>query len=64
MGLYGISVDLARAVISALWAEWYGVRHLGAIRALVAAMMVMASAASPDLFGWMIDIRITMDAKL
>ena len=64
MVLYGVSVGLARVVISALWAEWYGVRHLGAIRALVAAMMVMASAASPVLFGWLIDVGITMDAIL
>lgn len=64
MVLYGVSVGLARVVISALWAEWYGVRHLGAIRALVAAMMVMASAASPVLFGGLIDVGITMDAIL
>ena len=64
MVLYGISIGITRVVISALWAEWYGVRHLGAIRALVAAMMVMASAASPVLFGWMIDRGITMNAVL
>jgi MFS family permease len=64
MVLYGISIGVSRVVISALWAEWYGVRHLGAIRALVAAMMVMASAASPVLFGWMIDRGITMNVIL
>jgi MFS family permease len=64
MVLYGISVGMSRVVLGALWAEWYGVRHLGAIRALVAALMVMASAASPVLFGWMIDLGITMDAIL
>jgi len=64
MVLYGISIGVTRVVISALWAEWYGVRHLGAIRALVAAMMVMASAASPVLFGWMIDRGITINAIL
>ena len=64
MVLNGISIGMTRVVISALWAEWYGVRHLGAIRALVAAMMVMASAASPVLFGWMIDRGITMNAIL
>lgn len=64
MVLYGVSVGMSRVVLGALWAEWYGVRHLGAIRALVAALMVMASAASPVLFGWMIDLGITMDAIL
>jgi MFS family permease len=60
----GVSVGMSRVVVGAVWAEWYGVRHLGAIRALVAALMVMASAASPVLFGWMIDRGITMDAIL
>jgi MFS family permease len=60
----GISVGMSRVVLGALWAEWYGVRHLGAIRALVAAQMVMASAASPVLFGWMLDNGISMDAIL
>jgi MFS family permease len=64
MVLYGLSIGMSRVVISALWAEWYGVRHLGAIRALVAAMMVMASAASPVLFGWMIDRGISMNTIL
>ena len=61
MVLNGISFGMSRVVISAVWAEWYGVRHLGAIRALVTAMMVMAGAASPVLFGWMIDRGITMN---
>ncbi len=64
MLLYGVSVGMSRVVLGALWAEWYGVRHLGAIRALVAALMVIASAASPVLFGWMIDMGVTMDAIL
>ena len=58
----GISGGMSRVVLGALWAEWYGVRHLGAIRSLVAAAMVMASAASPVLFGWLIDIGVTFDA--
>jgi sugar phosphate permease len=60
----GVSFGMSRVVLGALWAEWYGVRHLGAIRALVAALMVIASAASPVLFGWMIDHGITIDAIL
>ena len=64
MVLFGVSIGMSRVVISALWAEWYGVRHLGAIRALVAAMMVIASAASPVLFGAMIDLGVTMNTIL
>ncbi len=62
MVLQGISAGLSRVVLGALWAERYGVLHLGAIRALVAASMVIASAASPVAFGWMIDFGIAFDA--
>lgn len=62
MVLQGISAGLSRVVLGALWAERYGVLHLGAIRALVAASMVIASGASPATFGWLIDLGITFDA--
>jgi predicted MFS family arabinose efflux permease len=60
----GLGVGISRVVLSALWAERYGVLHLGAIRALVAALMVLASALSPVLMGWMIDLGLAMDAIL
>jgi MFS family permease len=61
---YGLGVGLSRVVLGALWAERYGVLHLGAIRALVTALMVLASALAPVLMGWMIDLGLAMDAIL
>lgn len=60
----GLGVGLSRVVLSALWAERYGVLHLGAIRALVTALMVLASALSPVMMGWMIDLGLAIDAIL
>ena len=60
----GLGVGLSRVVLSALWAERYGVLHLGAIRALVTALMVIASALSPVMMGWMIDLGLAIDAIL
>ena len=41
--------------MGALWAELYGTQHIGAIRALVHTVMVLATAASPVLAGAMLD---------
>ena len=49
-------------VVGALWAELYGVRNLGAIRSLVWAMMVVASALAPFSLGLMIDAGVGMTA--
>jgi hypothetical protein len=48
-------------VVSAFWAEAYGVRHLGAIRSLVSGISVFGTAVSPVLFGQMIDVGITIE---
>ena len=61
MALAGVTSGLCGAVIGALWAELYGVRHLGAIRALVTAIGVFGTAASPVSMGWLIDRGVSMD---
>lgn len=60
----GIGIGMSRVVIAAIWAERYGVVHLGAIRALVAALMVIASALSPVIMGWLLDAGMAIDAML
>ncbi len=44
-----------------LWAELYGVLHLGAIKSLGTALSVLASALSPFLLGWLIDIAFSVE---
>ena len=54
-GLMGVSNGFANVLGSSLWAEIYGVRFLGAIRALTTAMMVFSTAFGTALFGFLID---------
>ena len=51
MLLMGASSGLYFTGLSALWAELYGPRHLGAIKSLTNAIMVFASALGPALVG-------------
>ena len=60
--LSGVTSGMHRSVVSAFWAEAYGVRHLGAIRGLVSGVSVVGTAVSPVLFGWMIDAGVSIEA--
>ena len=62
MVLTGLSAGSSGVITGALWAEAYGVTHLGAIRALASALMVFASALSPTVFGWLIDGGVSIEA--
>jgi sugar phosphate permease len=62
LALCALTSGVSRTVVGAMWAETYGVAHLGAIRALVSAIQVFGTAVSPVGMGWMLDAGITMDA--
>lgn len=55
MSLLGLSIGSANPIINGLWAEVYGTKNIGAIRALISSLAVISSAASPILFGMLID---------
>ena len=55
LGLIGISNGLANVLGSSTWAEIYGVKHIGSIKALTTALMVFATAFGTALFGILID---------
>ncbi|MFT5730711.1 MAG: MFS family permease [Desulforhopalus sp.] len=59
MLLLGLSIGSANPIINGLWAEVYGTKHLGAIRALISSLAVISTAASPILFGILIDRGIS-----
>ena len=54
-GLIGVSNGLANVLGSSTWAEIYGVRHIGSIKALTTALMVFSTAFGTALFGILID---------
>ena len=55
MLLMGVSSGMYFTGLSALWAELYGPRHLGAIKSLTNAIMVFASALGPALVGSLLE---------
>ena len=56
LGLMGISNGLANVLGSSTWAEIYGVKHIGSIKALTTAMMVFSTAFGTAIFGIIIDL--------
>ena len=55
LGLIGISNGFANVLGSSTWAEIYGVKYIGSIKALTTALMVFATALGTALFGFLID---------
>ena len=55
LGLIGISNGLANVLGTATWAEIYGVKYIGSIKALTTALMVFSTAFGTALFGLLID---------
>lgn len=55
MMLMGLSQGANSTVPAAFWAEAYGTRHLGAIKSLATAIMVLGTAVGPVLTGLLID---------
>ena len=55
LGLIGISNGLANVLGSSTWAEVYGVKHIGSIKALTTALMVFSTAFGTAVFGLLID---------
>ncbi len=61
LGLIGISNGLANVLGSSTWAEVYGVKHIGSIKALTTALMVFSTAFGTALFGFLIDIGFSIE---
>jgi MFS family permease len=61
MVLAGATSGLGGTVVGSLWPELYGTLHLGAIRAMITALMVYSTAVSPFSMGWLIDLGVSME---
>ena len=60
-GLVGISNGLANVLGSSTWAEIYGVKYIGSIKALTTALMVFSTAFGTAIFGYFIDSGLTIE---
>ena len=61
LGLIGVSNGLANVLGSSTWAEIYGVKYIGSIRALTTAFMVFSTAFGTALFGLLIDSNFSIE---
>ena len=61
LGLIGISNGLANVLGSSTWAEIYGVKYIGSIKALTTALMVFSTAFGTALFGILIDNNFSIE---
>ena len=61
LGLIGISNGFANVLGSSTWAEIYGVRYIGSIKALTTALMVFSTAFGTAFFGILIDRGISIE---
>ena len=61
LGLVGASNGLANVLGSSTWAELYGVRFIGSIKALTTAIMVFSTALGTAIFGYLIDHGFTIE---
>lgn len=64
LGGAGATVGIGANVKSALWAEIYGIQHLGAIKSLMFSLMILSTSAAPVLVGGLLDAGIGFDAIL
>lgn len=54
--VFGIATGMQATLITAFWAEYFGTRHIGAIKATSASLMVFGSALGPGISGVFIDL--------
>ncbi len=60
--LLGVGAGTTTAILGTLWAELYGVTHLGAIRAFAQAAMVFSTGLAPACLGILIDAGVGVEA--
>ena len=61
LGLIGISNGFANVLGSSTWAEIYGVKYIGSIKALTTALMVFSTAFGTAFFGLLIDKNFSIE---
>jgi MFS family permease len=64
LALIGLTQGCSQSLIGSIWPEYFGTRHLGAIRALVVSTLVLGSALGPGVSGWLIDLGYGLEPQL
>ncbi len=58
-----ITTGFNNTLPNAFWAEFYGTNHIGSIKAMAAAIMVLGSAIGPGVTGVLIDFGVGLEAQ-
>ncbi|MDE0211518.1 MAG: hypothetical protein OXJ64_16755 [Boseongicola sp.] len=64
MALLGLAHGVQTTLPTAFWAEFFGTRHIGAIKAVSASVMVFGSAVGPGISGALIDLGLTFPQQM
>ena len=64
MALLGFGQGIGTTLPTAFCAEYFGTRHLGAIRAMATGIMILGTALGPVITGWVIDIGWRFDQQM
>ena len=60
-GIIGVTNGLCNVLGSSTWAEIYGVKYIGSIKALTTGLMVFSTAFGTALFGYLIDLGFSIE---
>ena len=64
IAVFGIANGASATLPGAFTAEFFGTRHIGAIKAMIAAIMVFGSAIGPGISGWLIDQGVDFSQQM
>jgi MFS family permease len=61
--MLGLTAGASATLPSAFWAEFYGTKSIGSVKALAAAVMVLGSAIGPGITGLLIDYNVGLEIQ-
>ena len=62
--VFGVAHGTQATLFTALWAEYFGTRHIGAIKATSTSLMVLGSAIGPGVSGVFIDLGFSFPDQM
>lgn len=63
LAFLAMTTGMMSTLPNAFWAEVYGTAHIGSVKALATAIMVLGSAIGPGLTGWLIDLGLGIEIQ-